>query len=243
MTEATIAAPSLCETVSTLLSMQLGTGEGELRVDARDSSGIGHAAFAAQAVAPGLLPIDVLLALENNMHIRVSPAVRRDGNRGLLRLSVLFARWILVPVFDGTEWGLPADQQLAIANRIALFPCPPTAVIDGGGEVVALWRLDASLDLTTAAGLARARRAQADLAAALGASTQPMDHTTPSASGGPTRVETFDAHDPAGYIPLCGIVRERIGNALAGVTIPRLNLAHTYTIEQIEAASQKEITS
>lgn len=245
VTEAITIAPALsyCESVAAILSMLHGTDEGELLLDARTADGIGHRAFGVQTIHHEWLSEDVLGLLEdqNSWHIRVSPAVRRTGNRGLLRLHVLFARFHIEKVFDGTEWGLPADQMLAIANRIALFPCPPTAVIDGGGEVVALWRLDNPIDLTHEHGLKRARRAQADLAAALDASTQPMAHTTPSATGGPTRVENFDAHDPAGFLPLVGCLRERVGNTLTAVTIPRLDPEHVYRLEELtDAATQQE---
>ena len=234
----TTEAPSLSLSVSGVLEILLGDGDGHLELAARTEDGIGQREIHVNSVKTGWLPPTLLeLLVEGDWCVRVSPAAHTLG--GLpVRLSAVYARWLIEPVrtYDGFE--IPSEAAAAVSRSLKDFPLAPSALIDGALEVVALWRLERSLDLR--GGLESALELQARLAATLGASTHPVRHVTTSLSAaGVYDMREYAAHDLRLPIPLAGVVREWDGRPPI-VEIPACDPRRIYPLAEIEQAIEKE---
>lgn len=175
---------------------------------------------------PGWLPGPVLEALEAELELRVHPAVYAGAHPS--RVGALFARFILPPVQTRFGWEIPDELAADVGARLRAFSLPPSALIDGAQELVALWRLDRALDYQDALAL------QERLASALGASTEPVRYIGPRLCS-VHDVELVDAHDPRLPIPLAGPVRGWDGRApLTEIIV--CDPTRTYPLEEIERA-------
>ena len=240
-------ALSYCERLGSTLSVVRGSGPGSLKVDARSLQGLGHhSLFVTRGVNPRWIPGCLLPFLEAHppiWHVRVDAMVRSTGSSPKF-LNALFARWIIVPTFNRKQWVIAAEQVAAADSQLAAFALPPTIVINGVVEIVALWKLQEPIDVSKAAGLAMARTLQGRLAAAIGASTAPMTDVsnvpeTNWSGGAAPGIRTVHADDPEGSFPLCGIVRTMGVDAPPVITIPTVNLSNTYALAELERSIEE----
>lgn len=188
----------------------------------------------------GLLPPSALDPFEGTEEVvfTVSPAIRASNNsRYVLATAVAFVRWTLEPAFIGGVWRIPSEPRANVLTAIDGFACQPSAVIDAGREIVAIWRLARPFDLVTEDGYLGATRLQQRLANALGGSRTALPHIVHSGSG-PNQLEHINAHDPVGFLPIAGMQTDLgVRGARPLIRVRDLHPSRVYTAEQLDAAA------
>ena len=116
---------------------------------------------------------------DGSFAIWLNPVVRRATDDGLVRVSVLHARWTYGLVYRngarvvngrGARWVAPMELSEDRIDRLLKSPAPPTSIVNSGGlELHALYALDEPLLLPKQEH--HYRRLLTDLAARLGADT------------------------------------------------------------------------
>lgn len=188
---ATADRPALSHTVELLEVLRLvAPVSGLVCLDCRSLTGLSHEQPALHCPISAL-PTGLLDLLEKEYAIRFSPALRGSGGDGALTsLSVLAVLWKPAVIFSAaTRWrhAIAEEAQERIRQAIGACPLAPTALIDAGPEVVALWALDHTLNLRDSAERDRADRLQRRLAESLCADAA--------------------ASELGAFVPLCGPIR------------------------------------
>jgi len=211
-----------------VLRVLAGAGPGYLQMDARTLSGIGQEQIIANAaeVHDGWLPAPLVRLLESrdDWHVRVRPMVTRNHGSGASRLGVVFARWQA-----GRSGGaITAAAANDAFKSLAGFGLAPSIVLDATREIVAMWRLDRAVDCRTPAAVAAVKDLQLRLAKKLGASVETLAMSP-----------NFEAHDPDGDLPLCGVVREIRGYNPPVIEMLTVDPSYSYALDTIEGAIQE----
>ncbi len=236
MSSETAARPLTGSLLLLFNAIARGAPEGStLELHARSPQGLGY-----QCLRPPIpreawahLPPVALKLLEDGWGARVGAAVRDRTGSQLASLGVLFSiHPIAVDFGRETEWrhqAAAADVDAVLA-RLDSFPLPPTFIIDGVSELVAIWALTEPIT-----DLDRARRLQRRLAETLGASTASVGIDVPSATmGGGHRIE-YPADDPASHVPFPGSIVRNVGDPAPVAVFAAVAPEHVCTVEEMEA--------
>lgn len=155
------------------------------------------------------LPLAMLDGLRSSWSYRVHP-VAAENPAAFGALPVAFALWHPETRFDGRQHVITEAGQAMVAAAIAAAPHPPTALVDGAHEVVALWALDRPITDER-----QARDVLTALATRVGAEPVP---------DGPLATIT---------LPAAGSVRDWNATARERIEILHLNATRIYSVSQL----------
>ncbi|MCL4764468.1 MAG: hypothetical protein KJ018_22260 [Burkholderiales bacterium] len=155
------------------------------------------------------LPVGMLDGIRADWSYRVHP-VAAENPAAFGALPVAVALWRPETEFAGRQHVVTEAGQAMVAAAIAAAPYPPTALVDGAHEVVALWALDRPITDER-----QARDVLTALATRVGAEPVP---------DGPLTAIT---------LPACGAVRDWTATARERIEIVHLAATRLYSVSQL----------